>query len=342
MIEPILLQTHGDAAANEFFPIRCHPDGHGAVAFAHHSVHRKRDAVGRLAGLNEESGHHSRPHPMLRIANLGAHHRRVGAGIQGFADGLDAPLEFLTVERREGDRHRLSDAQQRDLALGNIGQHPKRAEIGDRVRRGRIAGLNQEARLRKPRGDATGDGAGNDQRGVHFALGDHSGDIAVVFAEDAHGIASGLQRALGAHVVGDGLLIVLLRHAFVGIQVLRARQGRRGEICLARSGDERRLRLKQVGAVDGVQRPTPRHVVADVGEGLDDAPRVGREHLHRGVLIEVDGTHRGMLHLEASSLDGREFQCAQLRGVEHNAVIGGRRRSGRRCIDVPRATHAAE
>src|SRR4029077_19392969 len=76
--------------------------------------------------------------------------------------------------------------------------------------------------------------------------------------------------------------------------------------------DQRRLRLQQIGAVDGEQRLAFADVVADLGKQRYDAALIGREPLDRHVLVEADAADGVLLDREFALLDRLDLDRGKL------------------------------
>jgi len=87
------------------------------------------------------------------------------------------------------------------------------------------------------------------------------------------------------------------------VELAQARQVPGGELQDAGGGNQCRLGLQQIGAVDGEQGLALSHVIADLGEQGDDPPRIGREHLQRHVLVEIDAADRFLLDRKLALAD---------------------------------------
>ena len=89
-----------------------------------------------------------------------------------------------------------------------------------------------------------------------------------------------------------------------------------------------RLSLQQIRAVDCEQRLALLHIVPNRGIKGDDPPLVGREHLRRHVLVEIDAPDRFFLDRERTLCDRLDFDCGELRIRQINtiAIALGRRR----------------
>jgi hypothetical protein len=103
--------------------------------------------------------------------------------------------------------------------------------------------------------------------------------------------------------------------------LLEARQVAGGQLQHARRCDQVRLGRQQVGAVDGVQGLALLHVIADLGQQADDPALIGREHLQRHVLIEVDAADGLLLDRKLVLSDRLDLHRSQLRIRQ---VQGGR------------------
>jgi hypothetical protein len=143
---------------------------------------------------------------------------------------------------------------------------------------------------------------------------------------------------VGRLLVGLVLLQFLLRDALRLGQRLGAAQGFIGHAQIAAGRDQGRGGLGQIRDLHGVEQLALAHVVARAHGHLTDAALVGREHLHRLVLVQIDdadglallgkdpGLHRR--HLELGHLLGGHLQLvvADAGGQHRAAFAGGRRR----------------
>ena len=112
------------------------------------------------------------------------------------------------------------------------------------------------------------------------------------------------------------------------VELAKARQIARGELQNSCRGDQGRFSLQQIGAVDCEQRLAFLHIVPNRGIKGDDPPLVGREHLRRHVLVEIDAPDRFFLDRERTLRDRLDFDCGELRIRQINtiAIALGRRR----------------
>ena len=203
------------------------------------------------------------------------------------------------------------------------------------IRRRRVARLHQQTGRRIARGDPAGDRARHDERRVGDAIGDDAVDVGVGLAEQAHRVTRRAQIALGGLLVRGRLLHVVLRHRACRVETAQAVQILAVEFQYAGSGDQGRLGLQQVGAVDGEQRLAFFHVVAHLGEQRDDPALIGREDLHRHVLIEVDAADRLLLDGKVALLDRCDLDRIELRIGQVHAV--GTRTGRARRVGIARA-----
>ena len=132
-------------------------------------------------------------------------------------------------------------------------------------------------------------GLGTSKRGIDLAVGHDLLDLRVGLAEDAHRILGGLEVAFGGLLIGRRLIDVLLRAAACLEEVERAREHPLLQFENAGGGQQRRFRLKQIGAVDREQRVACLHFIADVVEGFENFALILREYLNEQILVEVDG-----------------------------------------------------
>ena len=206
-------------------------------------------------------------------------------------------------------------------ALGDIRQHPHGVDVGDRVGRRRVAGLHEQPGRRVARRDPAGDRARHDQRRVGAAVGDDLVDLGIGLAEEAHRIARGPQLAFGGLLVGDRLLEIVLRHRLASY---RARAGApdcgwsvparlpprsRSTSACSRSG------LSMVNSVCPFFTSSPTSA-----EQRDDPPLIGREDLHRQLLVEIDAADRLLLDRKLALLDRRDLDRGELRIRQIHAV----------------------
>ena len=136
---------------------------------------------------------------------------------------------------------------------------------------------------------------------------------------------AGAQIAFGGLLVGDRLFEIVLRHRERLIEFAQARQIAGGQFQHAGGGDQGRFGLQQIGAVDGEQRLALLHVVADLGKQRDDAALIGREHLRRHVLVEIDAADRLLLDREIALFDRLDLDRSKLRIRQIDAVALRRR-----------------
>ena len=186
------------------------PDRHGAVAFADDAVERHRQRAHWVADLDHEVGKHAGPQFVARIFDDGTDQNPAGVGVDGEADRVDAAFEHVVRIGWDLDLQRLPDPIGRRVAFRHVGEEPHGRDIGDRVGRGRVAGLDVEPRCRVARRDAARDRAVDDQDRIDFALLDHPIHLGVGLAEDAYRVARSAQVALRGLLVGDRLLELLL------------------------------------------------------------------------------------------------------------------------------------
>ena len=231
------------------------------------------------------------------------------------------PSNSAAGKRADLDLHLLPDAERRAVGLGDVGQHPHGLDIGDRIRRRRVARLHIESRRRIARRDPAGDRARHHQRRIGAALGNDGVDLGVGLAEHPHRVARRLQIAFGGLLVGGRLLDVVLRHRPRRVEIAQPRQIFAVQLQHARGRDQRRFRLQQIGAVDGEQRLALGDVVADLGKQRDDAALVRREHLDRHVLVEADAADGVFLDREFALLDRLDLDRGELRIRQVDAVL---------------------
>ena len=131
-------------------------------------------------------------------------------------------------------------------------------------------------------------------------------DFGLRFAEHPDGAARRPVRAFRRLLIGDRLLVVLLRPRALLEEVPLPLQRPGGEFENAGGGDQGQLRLQQVRAVDGEKRFVLRHRLANAGEGLKDAPLIGRENLGQKLLIEIDAADGALL----------PWKCVLARGLD--------------------------
>ena len=210
----------------------------------------------------------------------------------------------------DADLDVLADAVGRRVGLDDVGDHPHRREIGHRVGRGRIAGLDVETGRGVARDDlARRSGCGTISDGIDLAIGDDLVDLVVGLAEDAHRIPRGLAVAFRGLLVGGRLIDVFLRAA-AGLQKLPDARQRCGfcssstpaaassvDSACSRSGLS--MVNSDVALLD---------VVADVEEGVDDLAGIWREHLDQHILVEVDRADRLLDDAEGARLGGQDLE----------------------------------
>jgi hypothetical protein len=95
-------------------------------------------------------------------------------------------------------------------------------------------------------------------------------------------------------------------------QVERAREHALLQFENAGGGEQRRFRLKQIGAVDREQRVARLHFVADVVEGFENFALILREYLNEQILVEVDGADGRFQKREVARDDGSGLQRTRL------------------------------
>jgi len=96
------------------------------------------------------------------------------------------------------------------------------------------------------------------------------------------------QGSLGAHLIGNGRLIVVLIDALDRIQRLGAVECAGRLVERRRRRNEARLRGDEIGTFNGEQHLSLLDFVAEIWDGLNDAPLIGCEHLDIQVFVEID------------------------------------------------------
>ena len=113
--------------------------------------------------------------------------------------------------------------EKRAVAFRDIGHHPFGRQIGNRVRRRRVARLHQKPRLRVAGCNPPGDRAGHHQRGVNLARGDDAIDFGLRLAKYADGIPGRFEGAFRRLLIGSRLLDLAFGNSVGPIQVFGAR-----------------------------------------------------------------------------------------------------------------------
>ena len=177
--------------------------------------------------------------------------------------------------------------------------------------------MHEQPRCRIAGGHSAGDGARNDQDRIGLALGNNAIDLGVGLAEQAHRVARRPQRAFGGLLVRGRLLHVFLRYRACLVELAQPGKIPGRELQHPRGGDQGRLCLQEIGAVDREQRLPLLHVIADLAKETDDPALIGGKHLDRHFLIEIDAADRllldrklplaGRLDLDRSELRIREI-----------------------------------
>ena len=130
----LLLHAGRHLASSEQRRLVLHPHG-GEIAVANHRVDRdsRRGLVG--ADRDLEAREHFGLERTIGIGDLGTHHDAVRHRVGGGSDSRDARLEYPFRDRAELDLHLLADADERNVALGQLRVEPHGREVGDRVER---------------------------------------------------------------------------------------------------------------------------------------------------------------------------------------------------------------
>jgi hypothetical protein len=213
---------------------------------------------------------------------------------------------------------------ERNVALGNVRQHPHGGDIGDGIRGRCIARLDQEAGCRIARRDAARNRARHDQSRIGHAFGHDLVHLPFALAEDPHGVARRPKVTFCGLLIGNRLLQIVLRNRARLVELLEALQIAGGQIQHAGCGDQVRVGREQVGTVDGEQGLALLDFIADFGEQVHDFALIGREHLDGELFVEVDAAHCHPLDRENMFSDRLDLNRGELLVVELNA-LGGRR-----------------
>ncbi len=206
-----------------------------------------------------------------------------------------------------------------NVALGDIRQHPHGRDIGHRIRRRRVAGLDEQSRRCVSCRDAAGDRTLHHQPRISPPLADDLIDFGFGLAEDPNRIAGRPQGAFGTLLVRNRLFEILLCHRLGRIERLEARQRACGQFQDTRCRDQVRACRKQIRTVDGEQDLSLRDLVADFGEGVDDPPLIGREDLERHILVEIDAADCGFLGWKREFADLLDVDGGHLPVIELHA-----------------------
>src|SRR6202035_5788074 len=97
----------------------------------------------RRADTDDESGEHPGAQLVPRVADLGAEENTTGIGVDAGADGGDLAVEHETGKGAQPDLYLLSEAKRRTVGLRHVGEHPHGVDVGDGIRRWRIARLHE-------------------------------------------------------------------------------------------------------------------------------------------------------------------------------------------------------
>jgi hypothetical protein len=133
-------------------------------------------------------------------------------------------------------------------------------------------------------------------------------DLRVGLAEDPDRVLRRLEVAFRGLLVGGGLVDILLRAA-ARFQKLGSACERPGlQLQHAGACQKRGFRLQQIGAVDREQDIALPDLVPEVEEGLEYLAGILREHLHQHILVEIDGTDRGLQRFKVAQLHRSDLQ----------------------------------
>ncbi len=177
----------------------------------------------------------------------------MGVRVDRRSDRRDMAVEDRIRIGRHLDLHLLARPVGRRIGLDDIGDHPHRCEICDRVRRRCIARLGQKPRSRIARDDPSRDRARHQQSGIELAFSQDLPDFGVGLSEDPDRILCRFGVTFGRLLVGRGLIDILLRAA-PRFQKLRHAL-KRARVQLEHTGARQQsgFRLQQIGAIDGKQ-----------------------------------------------------------------------------------------
>jgi hypothetical protein len=166
---------------------------------------------------------------------------------------------------------------------------------------------------------AAGDRRRHHQSRVGHAVGHDLVDLVVGLAENTHRIPRRPQVALGGLLVGHPLVQIMLRDRARLIEFSEALQIAGQQVQHAGRGDQVGVGGEQVRAVDGEQGLPLFHLIADLGERVDDLALIRREDLDRHLLVEVDAADRGLLDRKIVFSDRPDLDRGHLLIIERHA-----------------------
>ena len=141
---------------------------------------------------------------------------------------------------------------------------------------------------------------------------DDAVNVGIALAEQFHRVARRTQIAFRGLLVGCRLLHLTLRDCPRREQAAQAIEILAVEIQHTRCGNQRRLRLQQIGTAEREQRLAFFDVVPDFAEQCDDPALIGREDLNGHVLVEIDAANRFLLDREIARLDRLDLDRGKL------------------------------
>ncbi len=165
----------------------------------------------------------------------------------------------------------------------------------------------------------------HDERGLDLARRDDAIDLRLGLAKNGDRAARRAQRALGALLIGNRGLIVVLIDALDRVQRLGAVQCAARLLERRRRRDEIRLRGDEIGALDREEHLALLDRIAEIREGLNDAALIGREHLDVQVLVEIDVADGLLFGRELALGDRSHADRVQLRVRQRHRVRPRRR-----------------
>ncbi len=232
---------------------------------------------------------------------------RAGGRIEGVADHLDDAVEDAVGVGRRAHRQRHAAAHVRNVLLGDVEIDPEPGRIGDGEQRRLAVGTHLQAGV---------DGAVDDRAGDRAAQPELLVDAAELAAEQGEAAGGALALDLAAPRIGLRRLDVLARGGAVIVEIAHAAQGLLRRRQIGRGAVGVRLRLAEVGGLDGGERSAP----------ADPLPEIGEHPLHPAADRRVEA--RGRVLVPGQSAGGADARRRGRRGRRHRqggelAGVGG-------------------
>mmetsp|Transcript_5519 Transcript_5519/g.13311 ORF Transcript_5519/g.13311 Transcript_5519/m.13311 type:complete len:337 (-) Transcript_5519:3243-4253(-) len=257
---------------------------------------------------------------MVRIGHLGAQADAMRGGVRDIADIGQRAGEPPGGVGRHRHAHLLPHAVAAQFRFRHAGHHPELAHVCHDEGRSACSGLHQQALGRGARHDAAGERAAHLHFGLHppglFDL----VDVGAVQSEQAQRLARRAVGAFGGLLVRNVLLQFPLRDALPGGQALGALQRLGAGLQVAGCRDQGGRGLGQIRNLHRIQQLALAHLVTGTCQHPADPALVGREHLDRMVLVEVNHAEGLAPSLEGAALDAAHLHLRHLVGLEPHRV----------------------